>query len=520
VARPKMLLAVGGGAAYVTGKPQSSDFSAAPGAFDATINGNRDAFVAKVNPAGSALLYGTSLGGSDYDRGGAVAVDGRGAAYVTGYTESSDFPAALGAFDSTYNGSDYDAFVAKLAVGDGRTCTISGRVLDGSANPIAGAIISASGGYTATTDADGRYTLGDLMAGTYTVAPSKSDYVFSPSSYTVSVPPAATQVDFTAFPCMAPSGLDVCRLRLGDILVKRGSMDAQCAGAEGREWIQTVGGTYFTHSALYVGDLKIAEAAGSVKCDPLDPCDRSEEVRETGLSGTQFWSGECVTDWAVLRPEASDDQKQTAIGYALAKAQEEGVVFDIKAARDNDMRFYCAKFVWRTYQEAGVEVEAESQLCRLDLGYFVTPDELYFGSPAVQELSPTRTDRLKAIICSPGHLAVVDSRGKRAGFDPTTGQFLHEIPGAIVSGDDAIVETITLLGPVDGVRVLVSGFDTGPYSLVVENVDDELAWTSQVSGATYPGKEEWFAVQPARNGNGEGVVTPLVTYLPLAVRHR
>jgi len=107
----------GGGAAYVTGYTNSPDFPATPGAFDTTHNGYWDAFVAKLNPAGSTLAYATFLGGGGNDYGEAIAVDGSGAAYVTGWTYSTDFPATAGAFDTTHNGAGGypDAFVAKLA---------------------------------------------------------------------------------------------------------------------------------------------------------------------------------------------------------------------------------------------------------------------------------------------------------------------------------------------------------------------------------------------------------------------
>jgi hypothetical protein len=108
------IAADGSGAAYVTGQTSSSDFPTTPGAFDTTYNGSSDAFVAKLNAAGSALDYATFLGGSSGDAGSSIAVDGRGAAYMMGLTASDDFPTTPGAFDTTYNGSEYDAFVAKL----------------------------------------------------------------------------------------------------------------------------------------------------------------------------------------------------------------------------------------------------------------------------------------------------------------------------------------------------------------------------------------------------------------------
>jgi len=107
----------GGGNAYVTGVTASSDFPAIPGVFDTTHNGEGDAFVAKLNPAGSGLVYATFLGGSSDDQGFGIAVDGSGNTYVTGRTYSSDFPTTPGAFDTTFDGYYYDAFVVKLVAG-------------------------------------------------------------------------------------------------------------------------------------------------------------------------------------------------------------------------------------------------------------------------------------------------------------------------------------------------------------------------------------------------------------------
>jgi hypothetical protein len=102
------------GSAYVTGWTYSSDFPAVVGP-DTSYNGSADAFVAKVNPSGTALVYAGFLGGSGWDEGYGIAVDASGNAYVTGKTESSDFPAVVGP-DTSYNGGR-DAFVAKVEAG-------------------------------------------------------------------------------------------------------------------------------------------------------------------------------------------------------------------------------------------------------------------------------------------------------------------------------------------------------------------------------------------------------------------
>src|SRR5437773_10530571 len=84
---------------------------------DAILSGGSDAFVTKLDPTGSALLYSTYLGGSDNDFGLGIAVDAAGAAYVTGGTQSTDFTASCTApctvLDGSLGGSQ-DAFVTKL----------------------------------------------------------------------------------------------------------------------------------------------------------------------------------------------------------------------------------------------------------------------------------------------------------------------------------------------------------------------------------------------------------------------
>ncbi len=114
----------GSGNSYLVGFTQSPDYPTTAGAFDRTgaTNNFSDVFVAKLNPAGTALVYSTFIGGSDLDFGRAIAVDASGNAYIAGQTKSSNFPTTSNAFDRTFNvlncprcGVDnYDAFVAKL----------------------------------------------------------------------------------------------------------------------------------------------------------------------------------------------------------------------------------------------------------------------------------------------------------------------------------------------------------------------------------------------------------------------
>ena len=98
--------------AYVTGYTYSTDFPST-GGFDTTLGG-QDAFVTKITngPASSSVAWSSFLGGSGSDLGQAIAVDAAGNAYLTGYTNSVDFPSA-GGFDTAVGGFQ-DAFVAKV----------------------------------------------------------------------------------------------------------------------------------------------------------------------------------------------------------------------------------------------------------------------------------------------------------------------------------------------------------------------------------------------------------------------
>lgn len=104
------------GYAYIIGNTDSTDFPVTPGAFQQTLQGPKNAFISKVAPDGESLSYSTYLGGNVEDYGYSIAIDSQYHAYVTGYTQSTDFPVTPGAFQTTLNGTS-DAFVTKLSAG-------------------------------------------------------------------------------------------------------------------------------------------------------------------------------------------------------------------------------------------------------------------------------------------------------------------------------------------------------------------------------------------------------------------
>jgi uncharacterized protein (TIGR03437 family) len=160
---PSALVVDGSGSAYVTGLAYSNNFPVTPGAFQTTNRGGGNAFITKLNPYATALVYSTYLGGStkladtiygpalSEDAPYGLAVDGSGNAYVVGYAFSTDFPVTSGAFQTTKHArtglgqSGADAFVSKLNptggalvystyLGGSTASAASGVAVDGSGN--------------------------------------------------------------------------------------------------------------------------------------------------------------------------------------------------------------------------------------------------------------------------------------------------------------------------------------------------------------------------------------------------
>jgi Chitobiase/beta-hexosaminidase C-terminal domain/Beta-propeller repeat len=155
------------GNAYVTGSTASANFPVTAGAFQKVYKSKTlhypisNAFITKLNPAGTALVYSTYLGGSGTDWGSSIAVDGSGDAYVAGSTSSSDFPVTQEALKTSLSGTG-NAFVTELnATG---TALIYSTYLGGSGSDSANGIaVDGSGdAYVAgsTFSADFPVTMG------------------------------------------------------------------------------------------------------------------------------------------------------------------------------------------------------------------------------------------------------------------------------------------------------------------------------------------------------------------------
>ena len=217
------------GAAYVTGYTQSPDFPTTPGAYDTTRNGP-DAFVVKLNPSGGGLAYATFLGGSGWDAGNSIAVDSSGGAYVTGVTPSSDFPATLGAYDTTFNGGD-DAFVVKLHPSGDRLAYAT--FLGGDDD---------DGGYGITVDASGvAYVTGWTYSSNFPTTPGAYDTTYGgwDDGFVVKLNPSGSALAYATF--LGGSGFDV-----GHSIAVDSSGAAYVTGETGSLDFPTTSGAYDT----------------------------------------------------------------------------------------------------------------------------------------------------------------------------------------------------------------------------------------------------------------------------------
>ena len=171
-----------------------------------------DAFVTKINPAGSALVYSTFIGGTTIPTGSfpavnaqgfAIAVDASGNAYVTGLAFSENFPVTAGSYQP-FNRGLHDAFISKLSMSH----IISGHVLDGSNAPVGGVEVALTDGSSVsfvTTEGDGAYQFSRLReGGSFTVSATKPHFTIAPPNQTVNNLTTDQVVNFTATATNAP----------------------------------------------------------------------------------------------------------------------------------------------------------------------------------------------------------------------------------------------------------------------------------------------------------------------------
>ncbi|MCW3100189.1 MAG: Cell surface protein, partial [Chthonomonadaceae bacterium] len=206
---PNSLVVDSGGNTYVAGSLSDTDFPVTPGAFQTSRHG---AFVAKLNPAGTAFVYATYLGGSGLPAIGSdiatgIALDSHGNAYVTGTTASLDFPITPGAFQTTNResteyvdlGHNANSFVTKLnAAGSALIYStyLGGHTGPGGADATNGIVVDSQGSAYVT----GSATSADFPTTPGAYQPKRRSTQFFPGTgFVTKLNPAGTALIYSTF---------------------------------------------------------------------------------------------------------------------------------------------------------------------------------------------------------------------------------------------------------------------------------------------------------------------------------
>jgi hypothetical protein len=226
------------GNACIVGQTISTDLPTTPGAFQRTfpqLDGHYTAFVTKLNPTGTGLIYCTYLGGTyqggpypSQDTPNSIAVDSSGNAYVTGTTTSSGFPTTIGALKRVQNPQGYpNAFVTKF--NPTGTALIYSTLLGGTFQH-AGNNLGDAGDSIAIDSAGNVYVAGSTQSG---------DFPTTPGAF-LATPASAFATKLTAVPILPDFNND----GFTDLLIQNTSTNQIASWfMQGRRWID---GAYFS----------------------------------------------------------------------------------------------------------------------------------------------------------------------------------------------------------------------------------------------------------------------------------
>lgn len=158
------------GNAYITGETSSTNFDITVGSFKTTHSGGKDVFITKLNPTGTTLLYSTFVGGNLDDYGKSITIDAYHNAYITGYTNSTNFDITTGSFQTT-KAQNNDVFVTKI--NDSGSSLIYSTFIGG---------VFDDEGQAITIDASNNaYVTGSTNSGDYKITPGSYQTTLSGS---------------------------------------------------------------------------------------------------------------------------------------------------------------------------------------------------------------------------------------------------------------------------------------------------------------------------------------------------
>jgi Beta-propeller repeat len=258
------------GHAYVVGQTAASNFPTTPGAVQTSFSGNPSAFVTDLNPTGTALVYSTYLGGNASTYGSAIALDAAGHAYVTGYTQASNFPTTPGAFQTTNPAGAGDNVAIVTELNPSATGLVYSTYLGGSGDTYGNGIALDAAG-----DA---YVVGNTYASNFPTTPGafQTSYSGNGSVIVTELNPTGTGLVYSTY-------LGGNNNSFGDGIAVDAAGDAYFTG-------ETYAGNFPTTAGAFQTTNLAGAANGSAFVTELNPTGTGL-VYSTDLSGTSSASG-------------------------------------------------------------------------------------------------------------------------------------------------------------------------------------------------------------------------------------
>jgi hypothetical protein len=512
------------GNVYVAGMTESTDFPVTPGAFQTTnhaaANNNSNTFVSKLNPAGSALVYSTYLGGSGLsneivaftDKGNAIAVDAAGNAYVTGATFSTDFPVTSGAFQTTNHAAvGYsNAFVTKL--NPAGTALVYSTFLGGSTMPLLDLSSGDIGNAIAVDAAGDAYVAGQTGTTDFPVTPGafQTTNQAAPSGFSnafiTMLNPAGTALVYSTF--LGGSG-GKSTGESANAIAADAAGNVYVAGQTGSTDFPVTSGAFQTTNHTLIGYPN----AFVTKLNPTG----SELVYSTYLGGSGNRVFSTPTLWIINGGDQASgmviDSSGNVYVAGSTSSSDFPVTQDAYQATNNDQ---CASGCVGGYNAFIAELNSTGS----GLVY-----STYLGGNGINPKSPVepivygRGDWANALALDNSGNVYVAGSASSADFPITGGAFLTTIP----SGGSGFVAKLNMAAAgsggftITGTAVtLTAGATTGntstitvtPYGGFTGSVALTAAVTSSPSGIGEPPTLSFGSTSPVNiSGTGAGTAT-------------
>jgi hypothetical protein len=330
----------GSGSVYLGGTAWSTDFPVTSGAFDTSHDDSRDAFVIKLNPTGSDLIYSTFLGGSGDEYVMSIVVDDSGAVSLTGATYSQNFPTTAGAYDTDHDAGT-DVFLTELnATG---TALLFSTFLGGGDSDISTDMVIDSLGYIYVTG----YTYG--FNGTFPTTPDAYDRTHNGNwdAFFSKFDPTASDLVYSTFlgGQDEDEGYAIAVDDSGSIYLVGYTESADFPSTQGAVDETPNGGfDVFVSRVKIHSDTTSPEAIADLSCD-VENLTKGADIR---LNWSQPYDDVGVARYVVYRSSSA-----SALGDSLAGSTDT-TYLDSGAAGDVDTNFcYTVKAVDAAGNESG-----------------------------------------------------------------------------------------------------------------------------------------------------------------------